>query len=1028
MARQSVKLLLVALVAALAATPSPAAYDHGPMRGKSDYSVNHRRRILPGPPLVLVENGQAKAEIVMDRRNLVTRLAATELQSFIEQATGARLPIVTRRSGNRPAIVLGAGDWTRKHGLQVKDLPRDAFLIRRVGDTVCILGRDDPKCADDVRMKRGAPPNRAEKATLFGAYDFAERFMGVRFYFPGEIGTVVPKTKTLSVPNVDVYEAPDFIQRKVSYSNQGWGHLDDPSQGRKLRGQVMLRLRAGTCNIPNCHGLARLGYIHRFGKTHPEYFSLLRGGTRCNDTSMKHSGHLCFSSPAVLNEIFEDAKSYFAGEPASVRGVTNARGRRGIWDWNAVQPGFFDVVWNGRRLRPGYFNVMPQDGLGWTRWCRCPKCGPYWDKGTQGELIWGYTVDIANRLTRAGIVGYVTNMAYGVARSVPKVDIPENVLVMIAIMGPWNLRNPEKAKEEFDLVKAWEAKLKSRKTWLWTYAIQAGGRLPRGVPTLAPRYYGAFFKRVAPHVFGGFVESENDYFLFNYLNWYVYHKVVWDTSTDVEATLAEHHRKLFGPAAEPMGRFFDRCEKLFCSGCLPEYKDTPLGPVAAKRTHGEIWGQVFTDPVMAEFRGLFAKADQLARKDPDSLKRVRWFKEKFLGEIERQRELHMGRKREIEDLSMPAPRVPEGQGIALDGKLDEPAWRLAKPVYLVPLDAKADAVVKTIVRVLWTPSDVYVGYKCEEPLVKSMTLLSTKRDAKNLWMDSSVEVFLDPSRTRRRYRQIMVNARGVVSDVSWVSKPAPRGDWAWNANVKAVGRIGAKGYVLEIRIPARDIAGKGISEGDTWVANFCRGRSIRGVTQKENQLQTWSPFLLRGFHNPERFGQVKFVKEVEPQGGIVENGSLERLVRGGRPAGWYPPRRDPDAWAMDDGTHRDGGRSIRLSNATGKAVVVTQYLPKMKPNTKYVLTYFVKAKDVRRVPGRYRNYGGGYVNVWAARNFNQFMPREAHRGTFGWRKIAHEFTSPPGTNQGKTRAYLRLCLNSAKGVIWFDDVRLREAK
>ena len=39
-----------------------------------------------------------------------------------------------------------------------------------------------------------------------------------------------------------------------------------------------------------------------------------------------------------------------------------------------------------------------------------------------------------------------------------------------------------------------------------------------------------------------------DYFLFGYINNYVFYKMNWNTQTDVAALMAEHHEKLFGPA------------------------------------------------------------------------------------------------------------------------------------------------------------------------------------------------------------------------------------------------------------------------------------------------------------------------------------------------------------------------------------------------------------------------------------------------------------------------------------------------
>lgn len=46
--------------------------------------------------------------------------------------------------------------------------------------------------------------------TLFGTYEFLEEFMGVRWLWPGELGTYVPKTNNIEISSVNKLEAPHF--------------------------------------------------------------------------------------------------------------------------------------------------------------------------------------------------------------------------------------------------------------------------------------------------------------------------------------------------------------------------------------------------------------------------------------------------------------------------------------------------------------------------------------------------------------------------------------------------------------------------------------------------------------------------------------------------------------------------------------------------------------------------------------------------------------------------------------------------
>lgn len=77
-----------------------------------------------------------------------------------------------------------------------------------------------------------------------------------------------------------------------------------------------------------------------------------------------------------------------------------------------------------------------------------------------------------------------------------------------------------------------------RPVWLWTYANKWGNRELPDVPQMAPRSWGNYYKAAHGLITGAFAESESDRFLYNYLNYYVFSKVCWDVTLDVEALLA----------------------------------------------------------------------------------------------------------------------------------------------------------------------------------------------------------------------------------------------------------------------------------------------------------------------------------------------------------------------------------------------------------------------------------------------------------------------------------------------------------
>lgn len=426
--------------------------------------------------LVLAHAGRPNCEIVVERKGpSVVRFAAEELASCLTQIIGAEIPVVNTPGGQAIPIILGDNAFSRAAGLSVDSLPRDAFIIRSINNAIYILGIDAP----EFKAYAAKPlwQLRLERGTLFGVYAFLERFADVGFYFPGEIGTVLPTNPDLTVPSMDIFDRPDMVVRRMSPSGIWYDNNDQSNLN-------YARLRMFTDYIPNCHGLGRMAYRERFSQSHPEYFALLPTGARHNDPAMPHTGQLCFNS-AIVEEIYQDARSYLLGEGPEVRQVYHDRYQRMAWDHSAVAP--------------GYFNVMPQDGM---YLCQCDACKPTWAQGAQAtsDFIWKLTCDWANRLKAEGIPGYLTQMAYSPYALAPSFTIPDNVMVMVAVQGPWTERVAENRRQNLEKIREWHEKL-GEKVWLWTYILKYGGANIPGVPISTPRAVGNFYKEVAPRKF-----------------------------------------------------------------------------------------------------------------------------------------------------------------------------------------------------------------------------------------------------------------------------------------------------------------------------------------------------------------------------------------------------------------------------------------------------------------------------------------------------------------------------------------------
>ena len=543
------------------------------------------------------------------------RFAAAEMSSLLGKVLDAEIPVETGFTSGRTAIVLGTNGWSAAAGVSIDGLPRDAFRTRVTAERIYIAGADDPQ-ADIARFVAGNNHwslAQCEHATLYGVYDFLERFAGCGFYFPGEIGTVTPRAESVRVPVGDYGRAPDFTVRDIYIGGKfDWPEAVTPSSNYALN---WLRLRLQTENIPCTHGSRGFKYIERFAKTHPEYLALKKDGSRWDNPKVFAAYQLCWSDPGFRETLYQDVKAYLTGQPASSRGLKH-------WGVNCV--------------RGKWVDIMPEDSF---EGCHCPRCQAAYDrsapKGNYAtKLMWGLTAEIGNRLIAEGVPGNVTMMAYPPYRALPDFDLPTNVHVMVAEGGPWSVPNARRMAAETEEIAGWARKI-GHKVWVWTYPRRGEAlRLP-GVPSMAPKAHGAYFQRIAKDVFGSFVESESERFIYHYLNYWVFAQLAWDNGLDVGKALDGHYAKMFGAAAPEMKRFFEALEEKWMR-MVGNTVDTALGPVTKAPTKHVVYTELYALPVLATWDALFDAAEAKTAADPDSLRRVRFMRAQFLDALKKE--------------------------------------------------------------------------------------------------------------------------------------------------------------------------------------------------------------------------------------------------------------------------------------------------------------------------------------------------------------------------------------------------------
>jgi len=584
--------------------------DSGALDSRTDVETSAAEPVVlePGAVEILVASGPASLNE-----------AAQEMKLLLGQILGCPIPIVARPTAGKTTIFLGDNEWNREAGIDVSGFARDEFRIVIGVKAIRIAGRDSRP--DDSLWRN------EERATQFGVYEFLERYAGVRFYFPGELGTIIPPRRRLTVAAADFRVKPDFLLRSYRFAN---GVLDPEivlsgKSAEETETVMTRRYRMQTVAVPANHGQLHSGFYHRFHKTHPEYFLLQEDGTRKVDEAATppfcEKEHMCQSS-AIWDEIYEDAKSYFKGEGPEKRGLY----RRLHYD---------KYAWGRQASARKYYDVSPQDGV---KECCCAACQAAYDKTKKSfmsELMWGQIAKTANRLKAEGIPGSLSSEAYSRFVDVPKCDIPDNVMVQVCIPGPWTPEKNADGSSPDDLVAAWAKKV-GRNVFVWAYAHKeniGGGdhyRSAPDVPQMTPHAWGSLWLRLAPYCQGGFNQCDSDWWIYNYLNFYVFSRVSWNNSVDVDAVLDEHYDLMFGKAASPMKMFYETLEKKWNGGVVDRTFDMDeMGPLSGRAGWYQLWMQVYSPAVLDGLDGTLKEAESLVSAGTPEARRIAFVRKAF---------------------------------------------------------------------------------------------------------------------------------------------------------------------------------------------------------------------------------------------------------------------------------------------------------------------------------------------------------------------------------------------------------------
>ena len=196
------------------------------------------------------------------------------------------------------------------------------------------------------------------------------------------------------------------------------------------------------------------------------------------------------------------------------------------------------------------------------------------------------------------------------------------------------------------------------------------------------------------------------------------------------------------------------------------------------------------------------------------------------------------------------PRLAEAP--AVDGQLDDAAWAAIEGrtmAFVGYRGFQGEAEMECRVRIGYTDEALYIGVYSYDAAPDSMLAEKTAHDDQ-VWLEDSIEIFLDANWDRRSYVQYIASSRPTVYDgVHENGLSSAQGDW--NGDAQFASFVGEDFWSLECRLGYDERWVPKPVSGERWGGNFCR--NFRDRSQSTQWVYTQG-----NFHQADQFGALVF--------------------------------------------------------------------------------------------------------------------------------------------------------------------------
>ncbi len=782
---------------------------------------------------VLVRDMQAEKEIKQPAwRSL--ELSGKALQDAFELVYGLRPEIVdaaSERARQAPLVLaFGASVLTEELALQPLALPKEGFLLRSFSRGLVVAGHDGsliPGSYDKFDWSR-----YRLNGTLNGVYDFIERFLGVRYYYPG-IGVVAPKADSLSIEPVCYTDSPRFRNR------YNWAFLQQFRSGLPWKGvkndaasfDKVWRLAMSTrfndvCHTPDPSMLAKA-----YPDLIPELFYRDRNGHQYYNPATHIGNLLDITSPKLTEVLVEAAKRFY--ESGGAWRAPWHDGKKGWYPPNSEyllfgQADTFALMENEQNK-----HLFPEE----RRNSR---------SGALSDLYANFYIELANRLKEElpGIkLGALAYHQYTLPPLVRR-DFPDNVRVQVCMGRIVMAKSASARKQWLETYKGWNEVLKHPVS-CWLYGAQ-GTAFTKAIQ--GP-YIQDFLQLLDPYLWEDGMMYDASGLQWNfYYSYYPLYRCLWNPSFNVQAALHEHWELLYGAeAGELLSKFYqllvDRWEKVY----IPAVDQDASGR-ANSNTTPDLLYKAYDLSTVEQLEKLLQAA--LAATEPNSIERqrVEFFAQPWAKDFTAARAYCT-----LVIPSYEVKQLPPGKNIVVDGRASEEEWKLAERIEMQ--DARGGGQTLNWppeARLLWNQKGIYLLYSLpDKPSINPGDIF---------FASDHIEFFLSPGTDKETYCQFAISAGADLFDAFRRLKPIETSldkNWSCPGLELAVAHD-EKSWSLEVFIPFSGLQIEPPKPYQVWFGNLISTKQPVKDRQQAGEYSAYS-LTMGNNHNFDLFGKFKFI-------------------------------------------------------------------------------------------------------------------------------------------------------------------------